>query len=93
MPCYDPETHDRPIRLEKKVHYLTDLLCYLCKKTEAASPQFIEENYELAQWWIRHQKQDRMIAAILEKRKTLGYHSLTDEERLIATRHDDVSWP
>ena len=40
MPCYDPETHDRPIRLEKKIHYLTELLCTLCTTIQSNNPDY-----------------------------------------------------
>lgn len=91
MPCYDPETHERPKRLEAKVHRLTAMLCYLCGKTEATNPAIIADNRELAEWWRNHKAQDKRVAAVREKRRVGGWQSLTADEQRIASFDDDIS--
>lgn len=92
MPCYDPETHERPKRLESKVHRLTAMLCRLCGQIETVMPTIIETDAELAEWWINHKTHDQRIAAIREKRKTLGDHFLTPEERGLLRTANDISY-
>lgn len=66
MPCYDPETHERPKRLAAKVNYLTELLCATCK---TASLEFIQARPWLREWWANHQIVDAKIAAAKAKQK------------------------
>lgn len=92
MPCYDPETHERPIRLEEKVHRLTDLLCRTCKKLDQSDPNMLlASDPELFAWWQDHKEQDAMIAAIRAKRDILGWDSLTPKERRFMDRDRDIS--
>lgn len=91
MPCYDPETHERPVRLEEKVHHLTALLCGLCRKLEESDSPLIKENAALTAWWKNHKEKDRLVAEINEKERTEGWKSLTHEE--LSRRYDakDIS--
>ena len=89
MPCYDPETHERPIRLEKRVHELTALLCYACSKL---SPEAIASEPNLAAWWHKHKTHDDRIAALKAKRAQYGYAALTPAERGELWTADDVSY-
>lgn len=88
MPCYDPETHDRPIRLEAKVQRLTRLLCYLCQNS---SEGVIAGNEDLASWWKAHQESDAKIARLKEKKKTHGESALTPQELGVLYFAGDVS--
>lgn len=81
MPCYDPDTHERPIRLEGKVNFLTAQLCYLCEILDKASPNVISNNPDLNEWWKNHKNHDAKIAALKLKRFEHGDKSLTPEER------------
>lgn len=92
MPCYDPETHDRPVRLENKVHRLTAMLCDLCGKIEKTNPALIAENRDLAEWWKDHKTHDERIAALEEKRRLHGDAALTPEERGTLYCANDVSY-
>lgn len=89
MPCYDPDTHNRPIRLENKVHFLTSLLCHAC---ERLSPAAIAANPKLAAWWEEHKTHDTRIATLKQKRDRLGFGGLTPEERGTLLAADDVSY-
>jgi hypothetical protein len=80
MPCYDPETHLKPIRLEGQIHYLTDLLCSTCKELEKNNVEILIENSKLSEWWENHKRHDQEIARIKEKRRVHGPQSLTGEE-------------
>lgn len=60
MPCYDSETHEGPIRLQNKVHALTDLLCQACNHLENIDPIFIKDNIDLKNWYIKHLQQDKV---------------------------------
>lgn len=92
MPCYDPETHERPVRLENKVHRLTAMLCALCKKIEKTNPAMIAENRDIAIWWEDHKTHDERIAAIKEKRRIHGTAALTPEERGTLYIANDASY-
>lgn len=87
MPCYDPDTHDRPIRLAAKIHKLTEMLCYLCTIVDTIDRKIIPFNPTLNDWWIKHQEFDRKGQEIEDKVKAyganvrLGIESLTPEER------------
>lgn len=95
MPCYDPETHDRPIRLEAKVHKLTAFLCGVLsayEKSDEALRIHIHRNKELSEWWENHKTQDARIDALKEKRKQYGDSALTPQERGTLYMADDVSY-
>ena len=81
MPCYDPETHDRPIRLEAKIHMLTEMLCSLCQIVDVIDPKIIPFNPTLNDWWLRHQEFDRIGEEIRLKKEAHGMDSLTQEEK------------
>lgn len=81
MPCYDPETHERPIRLANKVHYLTELLCTLCTAVQKSNPQFLPRLPEVNAWWVRHEEFDRIGEEIARKVRLHGLSSLTPHER------------
>lgn len=61
MPCYDPETHDRAERLERKVQLLTQLLCGLCTVVEARAPLLFSGVNGLQEWWREHKKVDARL--------------------------------
>lgn len=81
MPCYDPETHDRPVRLANKIHYLTELLCTLCTAVQKSNPHFLARLPEVHAWWVRHEEFDRIGEEIARKVKQHGFNSLTQHER------------
>lgn len=92
MPCYDPETHDRPIRMEQKIHRLTAMLCYLCGELERANSALLTDTSDLASWWVAHKAHDERIAALKEKRRLQGLDALTPTERGALFLGDDVSF-
>jgi hypothetical protein len=81
MPCYDPETHERPIRLAEKIHYLTELLCTLCAAVQKSNPQFLPRLPEVREWWVKHEEFDRAGAEIAKRVEQHGLNSLTQQER------------
>jgi hypothetical protein len=81
MPCYDPETHERPKRLDRKVNRLTAMLCSLCGKLQAEHPAILEENPEILEWWTKHRAHDERISSLKERRWRDGIDSLTMKER------------
>lgn len=93
MPCYDPETHERPKRLEEKVHKLTALLCYICREVETEGEHgILSDHPELSKWWTDHKTHDARVAAIKEKSDRLGDASLTPEERGLLYTANDISY-
>lgn len=95
MPCYDPETHDRPIRLEKKIHYLTELLCTLCSTIQSNNPDYLPRLPEINRWWIRHREFDQIGEALEAKFNELGRDALTPEElsHYYARKHGNAENP
>jgi hypothetical protein len=95
MPCYDPETHNRPIRLEKKIHYLTELLCTLCTSVNKHSPNYLPNLEEVNKWWLKHQEFDRIGEEIEAKVKEHGVDKLTPNERshYYARQRNDATNP
>ena len=93
MPCYDPDTHARPVRLEAKVHALTAMLCSLCGAVEETLQILIEDRPVLKAWWEAHKEQDRLIQELEEKRRLHGESSLSPEERGMLCDLKDVSNP
>ena len=89
MPCFDPDTVERPIRLEQKVHCLTDMLCRLCGQVE---PGILEANPDIAAWWQAHKAQDKMIADLVRKRELQGYGALTPDENWLLIKAQDASY-
>lgn len=81
MPCYDPETHDRPIRLANKIHHLTRLLCELCTSLDQKYPHHLPCLPEVNEWWLKHQEFDRIGEEIRLKKELHGIESLTSQER------------
>jgi len=80
MPCYDTETHDRPIRLEAKIHYLTKLLCSLCTSVQRNNPDYLPNLPEVYYWWLKHQAFDQIGDALIQKVEEQGIDSLNQEE-------------
>jgi hypothetical protein len=95
MPCYDPETHDRPVRLAKKIHHLTRLLCTLCTSVHKHNPDYLPNLPEVNKWWVMHQEFDRIGDEIEAKVKEHGMDKLTPNERshYYARRRDDAENP
>lgn len=97
MPCYDPETHERPKRMERRLHFLTEMLCGLCGRVEAAglySPH-ISASEELVTWWEQHKLHDADVVAAHNKYQKLGandpaWEKLSEQERdyIIKSRMD-----
>lgn len=89
MPCYDPETHERPERLQKKVHLLTRLLCTLCDRLEADGQlKYFHTDAQLHAWLTHHRQLDAERKRIEQKIKATGRESLTQEERWFDVRED-----
>lgn len=91
MPCYDSETHERPVRLEQKVHRLTALLCGLCSKVESTHPELFEEDDALVEWWTKHKTQDARLEALKKKQAAQGFQSLTPREKDAVWFQNDIS--
>lgn len=89
MPCYDPDTHDKPERLKKRIHKLTAMLCWLCGRSDQS---LIGENADLAVWWKDHHAHDEIIASLKEKERIHGCKSLTPEEVNLLWEHDDIRY-
>lgn len=87
MPCYDPETNDRPERLQEKVHNLTALLCYACHELERIDPQCIKDNIQLRDWYIKHLKADK-IREELEKKGRDNFN--VGDYRNLSTIEEDI---
>ena len=81
MPCYDPETHDRPIRLEARIHKLTEMLCQLCTIVDMIDPKIIPFNPTLNDWWIKHKEFDQISKELIKKVEEQGINNLTNSER------------
>lgn len=86
MPCYDPDTHQLPIRLRARVNDVTAMLCELCGKAEEKMPELISSSAKLSAWWDNHKAKDALLRSvelqkIQEKKAAQGFWSLTDEER------------
>lgn len=95
MPCYDPETHDRPIRLEEKIHKLTAFLCGVLtayEKGDEALRIHLHQNDDLSKWWENHKTQDARIEALKHKREQFGDSALTSQERGTLYFAGDVSY-
>jgi hypothetical protein len=90
MPCYDPETHERPKRLEKKIHHLTEMLCWLCGVTD---PSVIEANHNLKDWWMKHQEFDRIGEELARRVERDGIKSLTRAEQSHYWKRNDPEAP
>lgn len=91
MPCYDPETHERPMRLESKVHCLTAMLCAICGIIEATHPEIISNNPSLFEWWENHKAHDAYVSALEEKRR-VDESSLTPSERGVLWTAHEISY-
>lgn len=79
MPCSEwsqeggsVEYRDRP-STKAKLDKVTKLLCSTLKRLKKNNfktyQSVIGENYELAQWWTKHQEQD-IIRKLVQKTKT-----------------------
>ena len=89
MPCYDPETHDAPIRLAKRLNEVTQLLCKTCTQINVHAPDIFVVMPDLYIWWKTHQEHDKHVAYLEAKVKTTGFNSLTRQERdYYYTRND-----
>lgn len=91
MPCYDPETHERPIRLESRVHELTAMLCALCQKVQDI-PYTLSSVPGLTEWWNRHEAHDQEIAALQVRKDEGGWQPLDPMETGKLMMADDVSY-
>jgi hypothetical protein len=91
MPCYDPDTHERPERLAKKVNVLTDMLCRTCQQVGA-----YDLPDDVAVWWDNHKVFDEKRRLAREKYEQLQasghpmpFWELTQEEQSIIWHDDD----
>lgn len=84
MPCYDPETSNRPERLQKIVNRQTRLLCGLCRRS---SEEAINADPDLREWWIAHKAHDERIARLKERRE--AGRPLTVQEQADLHRADN----
>lgn len=91
MPCYDPDTHLRPPRLEARINSLTKLLCGACKLLEKADQASLKRNKELNDWWEAHKANDAWIEAVREK-KRIGKELLTVEELSLLYHADNPAY-
>ena len=69
MPCYDPETHDAPIRYSGKINRLTQLLCQLCSTIETNNPDYLSRLPEINEWWLEHKRYDDLKNLTIKKKK------------------------
>lgn len=82
MPCYDPETHDAPIRYSAKINRLTQYLCKLCSAVENSNPDYLSRRMpDVNDWWVEHKRYDDLKETAVRKVKENGVGSLSHEER------------
>lgn len=81
MPCYDPETHEAPIRMAGKINHLTRLLCAICTSLDKGEDMPPEDAQAVFQWWQKHKAWDEEIARVKKKREEQGDEALTPQER------------
>lgn len=92
MPCYDGLADAYHTENERRLHKLTAMMCRLCGRLETAAPGLVQEDKDLNDWWIEHQAHDARVAAICKKVNTVGYHSLTYEEKLAYIEAKEVKY-
>lgn len=97
MPCYNPEAHERPIRLHERpirleamTHHLTRLLCELCTTLDQKYPNYLPCLPEVNEWWLKHQEFDRIGDELAQRVEQHGIESLSQSERLHYWRRNDV---
>lgn len=57
--------------LESRIHNLTEMLCFLCRRVESAWPSVFLENTELSAWWKDHKANDKVIKEIEQIRSQI----------------------
>lgn len=80
MPCYDPRNDEDERRVRRELNERTAMLCDLCKRLEPLSPELIEANPALAEWWREHKEFDKQRAPMQTENQSSKPEDLPQQE-------------